>query len=210
MSEYTTINDSDLEAGDPFTATQAQAFNNNVLAIIEQDPTAVTAGKFVPGAWYVEDGAGGSDPLYDFATDGGSATITTPDFEAGYDYRLVGWDFAPAGGAISLTIEIYDDVAAAWSTLVSSGTVASTDYASFDMLAIHPMASRRNHHFLGFLGEDSGSGTNVVSSQLDSLRHISTSARTLGKMRIQSDAGGTNFASGTVYLFKRKWGNGGF
>lgn len=114
MTTYTTIANSEIDADSPLTTTLMQAMRDNPIAIAEgsTDATVVAAG------WHPYDmvnvGDGNDGAIYDSATDGAVATVTTPAFVDGYEYMLV---FETVGGSTSpaaFELSFYLDVVAAY------------------------------------------------------------------------------------------------
>lgn len=90
MATWTTISNAAVAVGGIPSSATVQAFRDNPVAIAE----SASGAPVVASAWHPYDkvtvGDGKTGIIYDFAVDGALATIVTPDFEDGYEYRLIG------------------------------------------------------------------------------------------------------------------------
>lgn len=196
MTEYTTVLQSDLEAGDPWTATQAQAAMFNPLAMAEVDQTVIDAGIVVPGVWYPIEAATPSGIIWDHSVDGTAGTITSPTLETKFEYKMVLENFTLNGvnaqGALEMDVNLSSSGYTSNFELETVPTVGPFD-ATFDAV-IHLSApfrgegifmcnyfSNRAGHLLPTFNS---SGQNILNVRL-----ISTNA---------------SFTGGVVRMYKRR------
>lgn len=105
MTDYTDIEISNLEPGDPLTDDVMQAFRNNLLAFAEQSPTG-DGSPYNAALWHPFDGVrvgdGNDGKIYDHSTDGYVSSISLPTFDSEYAYRIISQGIRPnsnpAGG----------------------------------------------------------------------------------------------------------------
>jgi hypothetical protein len=89
MASYTNIDPNTLLPGEPWTSAKALASFENPQAIAEGAATSpVNAAGWHPYNLLVAGGAQ-TGIIYDFAVNGAVATVTSPDFVNGYEYRFV-------------------------------------------------------------------------------------------------------------------------
>ena len=115
MTAWTTISNALVAVGAKPFATTVQAFRDNALAALEADATAPVNQT----AWHpynkITNGDANTGVIYDFAVNGAVATITSPDWADGYEYRFRLNRLSRDGslGGI-LQIELYRETAATY------------------------------------------------------------------------------------------------
>lgn len=151
MTTWTTIPDTDVDQDSPVTQPLMVALRDNPIATAEGADNA----PVVAAGWHPYDLASVGDPddglIYDYAVDGGVTIIETPDFEAGYDYRISFEDLGRnvAGSSVVLTISFLRD-GVTWVDLGSlNGTTGQTrHWGMFDVRPFPTRPSRLNSiHF---------------------------------------------------------------
>ncbi len=198
MTSYTTITTGEIDQDSPVTQPLMTAMRDNPLAVAESDPTA----PFAAFAWQIEDGAGGTDPIWDHATDGSVATITTPDFESGWEYMLLG-DGLSLDNMGALVYQGYKATPATWSSNITLASIALesggpyTDPVDFLIINTLPMFSRRTHYATGF--------STLVPPATAALAGVisHSTGTTISKLRVTRTGTATVIDAGTVYLLKR-------
>jgi len=89
MTSYNIITDAETDPSAPLTAELAKKWRDNPIAIAEGS----TSAPFVRQGWHPYNGTvvGGANTgrIYNFATDGSITSIETPNFEDGYEYKIV-------------------------------------------------------------------------------------------------------------------------
>lgn len=201
MATWTTIPDSSLEPGKPIRSIDALALRDNPVAIAEG---AVGAPKVIQ--WFPHDyETGGNGVIYSFAIDGAVASVTTPDFVAGWDYLLIAKDINDSTAvATTINIELYPSPvnayqAFSWMPLdVDSSTLNRSDgivYFSVPMesslyKSIETMAAQKV-------------AANVIRSSNRQIKsYAATANQQVLRARVRSSAS-ANINSGTLTLLKR-------
>lgn len=103
MTAYTTITNGEIDQNSPITQPLMTALRDNPTAIAETDTTA----PMNRTAWHIEDGTGGTDPIYDHAVDGDMSNIATPTFDSMWEYMLIGEGLSPTSGTRDLYYKLY-------------------------------------------------------------------------------------------------------
>lgn len=137
MADWVAIQDTAVDPDAPVTSELAYAWRDNVIAVTE----GALGSPYEYAVWRPWDSAvwgdGGTGVIWDFAVHGGSPTIVTPDFEEGWDYRLlvdrIGGPFAPLGGN-PIRIRFYD---ASWGSYINvGGNIVSSAGRGFGFINI--------------------------------------------------------------------------
>ena len=120
MTTFTTITNGEIDADSPVTTTLMQAYRDNIPATAEGAANA----PVVAAGWHPYDmvlvGDGNDGSIYSGST---VSTITTPDFEDGYEYMLV--FKAVIFGAVDLRCQMYKETDAAYTGNTSSANIAN-------------------------------------------------------------------------------------
>ena len=156
--------------------------------------------------WYQVGGEGwmpsvGSDGvLYDSASDGTVASVLTPDFKDGFEYKFMFEDFvAPAN--VGVRAQFFYETAAAWSAAIPvSGNAGSGAIHTIECKAISPRRNRRVHYLdivsFGSVGSapfnGSGSPWGVGTSTADKVL----------RMKLFWQSG--NITSGRIIMLQRR------
>lgn len=202
MTDYTDIANTNLEPGDPITDDVMQALNDNPKAIAEGSATGDGA-PVNQAMWHPYDmvtvGDGNDGLFYDQSVDGTVASVETPDFEDGYEYRVLGdnLDTSNTSGH-SLQVALYKAVDAAYSSATSFITQAgSNTHVSFDVVFNSPRIARLGGAITGWaMTGPSGSIVNVAAGFADG------TSQKVDKGRFSWSAGNIN--SGTLHLYRRR------
>lgn len=204
MTEYVAIPDSDLEVDDGIKSEHALAWNNNLLAVNEMDPTALAAGVAPAGPWLVDDGAGGYGPYYDFDVDGSETNVISPDFGAGYDYRIVGQNMSQDGaGNPPLQASWYLDNAAVYTSALSvTGGVAPTTKVQLDLSIGLPFRTSQAHFYSVLAAARATGDAHINLGQVEANYIGRLTADKISRLKLSFV--GANFGGGKVWLFKRK------
>jgi len=188
MTTWTTISNASVAVGAIPSSTLVTALRDNPSAAQEG---AAGAPVSVYG-WQPVDkvtvGDGKRGLIYDYAVDGSVATITTPNFVDGYEYRMIVVDLG-ATGAVQVGFFLYGETTG-W---VEAKRIANSYSAiqTFDIEIRMPRISQRNHVSL------------ICSQNLTSNGgYLFGSAQKVRNGRIDFATGGTS--QGVVYLFRRR------
>lgn len=203
MATWTTIPDSSLEPGKPIRSIDALALRDNPVAIAEG---ALGAPRVV-NQWFPFDyETSGDGVIYNSATDGSLASITTPDFEAGFDYLLLASNIGD-GTAVATTIQFEPYISPvnafqsfAWMPLdVDSSNRNRSEGSAFIAM---PMLASTSKPFQLLASQKVTATTSSVQS-VDVTRIQAVAAQQILRVRIRSSAS-TNINAGTLTLLKRK------
>lgn len=200
MPTYTEITTGQVDQDSPFTQALATAYKDNVEAYITTDPSA----PFTAFIWQIEDGAEGTDPIYDFSVDGVIATIETPVFVSGWEYMLVGHDLSVNGAATSTNIDLSLFVESSSSYSGSLGifttSTSVSEVFSFQAHLKFPMWEKKIH----FAETLAASHTPTEGTATSNHLFFRTSADTrITKAKINCADALKSFDAGKVYLLKR-------
>lgn len=124
MADWTDPPYTALVAGKAWTDAKAQAAFENAVALAE----GATGAPHIFAAWHPFNGVlvgdAGDGLLWSFARDGGVASITSPDFEDGFEYRLLCHDLGHNQGSNrTLLFEAQRNDTSAWVTFYSNTTL---------------------------------------------------------------------------------------
>jgi hypothetical protein len=191
MATYRAIAASETDADSPVTATLMTALADNPTAIAE----GAANSPVNQWGWHPYDmvnvGDGNDGVFYDHSVDGSVASVETPDFEDGYEYRIIGDNLGR--GAVAVTIELYLATAASYSTLFTSTNTSAFSFG-FDF---ETRAPRLDSNFHIAEGEwVTQNGQQSVAGFV-----YNGTAQKLGKVRIGIASG--NMTSGTMRLYRR-------
>ena len=156
--------------------------------------------------WYQVGGEGwmpsvGSDGvLYDSASDGTVASVLTPDFKDGFEYKLMFEDFvAPAN--VGVRAQFFYEAAAAWSASIPvSGNAGSGAVHTIECKAISPRRQRRVH-YLDIIAFGSVGSTPFNGSGAPWGVGTSTADKVL-RMKLFWQSG--NITSGRIIMLQRR------
>jgi hypothetical protein len=194
MTSYTAITNGEIDQDSPITQPLMTAMRDNPLSMFETDSSAPLAAF----AWQIEDGAGGTDPIYDHSVDGTVTSITTPDFADGWEYMLVGVDISMgSSGASSVNLDFHDSTTGSSHDVGDfTGAVGTGDTCDFEIVIPMPRWSRGAH----------------FASAISCVNHASFTSYALGRAaadfkvdRVTIDPVGTgaDIDAGKVWLLKR-------
>jgi hypothetical protein len=184
MTTWTTL--ATQNPGDRATAAWAQGIMENQIYLHEigWHPYDMTE---------PDDGADGL--LYDFAVTGVVASVETPNFEDGFEYRVMTMGLSHNSGATpALDLAIYGATSGAYGptiNMVSSGIGSSVLVNCYTDLMM-PRATRRYQFAMV-----SSEATTTVLDVADM-----TTSQKIGKAKVQFSAGSID--AGQVYLFRRR------
>lgn len=150
---------------------------------------------------YVDTRGAGWELVSNFYSGATASSVETPNFEDGYEYRIVGNDIR--GGTIQA--EVYWENDAAYSAPVSFGVGGNTLSTSFDLSLPNTRLSRRV--FIGFVDaaaaiiNDPGSIVNSASISIGRPAPNDPGADTALRLRISATT--TSFTTGNMWLLRR-------
>jgi hypothetical protein len=195
MTTYSTISNAAVAVGAIPSSTTVTALRDNPIAIAE----AAAGAPVIFAGWHpvtkVTVGDGVIGKYYDFSVDGAVASITSPDFEDGYEYRII-IDGASHGSGASraFSVGLYEETDAAYETVYTSATIASSQTVFLDMEILMPRLSKATH-IVRVNGRVSGVTINDT--------WLTSGTNKILNVKFNWD-GGITFDAGKVYLFRRR------
>jgi hypothetical protein len=201
MSTWTTISNGAVAVGGIPASSTVTALRDNPIAIAEaaSGSPVVYAGWHPPDKLSVGDGEAGL--IYDGAVNGTQATIETPDFEDGFEYRLVGKDLVRSGSGGSMQVLGYFQTDAAYRLLVQSpsGPSENNNEYGFDIEILMPRVAATAH-----LVRASMHGLNSFSYPQQSSTSASDENPAQKLLRAQVKMSEGNITAGKIWLLRRR------
>lgn len=206
MATWTNLPDSVISHEKPITLQQGRALRDNPLAMAEG-----AAGAPYLRHWRPYDsiavGDGHTGLIYDAAVHGVVASVTSPDFESGWDYRFqfdgVACDDSFEAG---LVIELYGASAAAWSPKRAIGAASSVappmwgTVDLFDPAAIRQLVRIEAAITFNFSNNSWGDWPVAASNH----RYSTGQARSKARFSFQlTSSGADNIGAGKIYMLRR-------
>lgn len=202
MTDYTDLLLANLEPGDPLTDEIVQAFYLNLLAAMEGS----AGGDGAPvnqAMWHPYDmvkvGDGNDGVFYDFAGDGAVASIDTPTFEDGYEYRVVGTSLGSSNGlAATLQVQFYKATDGALTSAQNLGANGgSSNVLAFRFDVERPRQAQFGCYGSGITSNNSSGLPAVITAAVSD-----TTLQKIDYLRFAWSAG--NFNAGTMILYRRR------
>ena len=195
MADWLNITDTQVDPDAPLTSQLAYGWRDNVIAARE----GAVNSPYEASGWHPYDGVtigdGATGIIYDFAVHGAVASVTTPDFEDGYEYRL---DFDGVGpGGTELRVRLYRETSAAWSGIsVITGASSYNITGSLDIR--DPRRSLRACRVdTSFYNAAPGGGSVAASSWVS----LTTAQKVLRAQVYQVST--YNFSAGKIRMMRR-------
>jgi hypothetical protein len=202
MATWTTIPDSSLEPGKPIRSIDALALRDNPVAIAEG---SVGAPRVV-NQWFPYDyETGGDGVIWNQAIDGSVASVTTPDFEVGFDYLLLAKDISDStANASFILFEPYISPALSFQSFnwLTVGNTSDTDRAWGTAMMALPNFSDRVKSF-ELSSQTKTAALSLSTTPVNYSRIMATTNQSVLRARIRSSGGGT-LNGGSILMLKRK------
>jgi len=201
MTDYNVILDAEIDPDAPLTSDLAYRFRNNPIAIAEGDADAPAMAT----GWMNYTGSEALTAIYDFAIDGAIASIETPDFEDGWEYRIFLSDIDTVSGTDIIYLDLYRETTAAY-----ADHIFATDSISSEVTAYYDILMPRRAVLAHFVDIRWTAGTandvdqvgDLARNGLASVRH--STAQKILKARIIPQS--TNLSGGRIFLLRRQVG----
>jgi hypothetical protein len=196
MTTYTTIPNSDIDADSPVTTTLMQAYRDNVAATAEgsTDAPVLSTGWHPYNMVTVGDGN-------DFSVDGAVATITTPDFDDGYEYMLRFVNVGVSATLPTMNCNLYRETDAAYTNLtVSSGLNAALGYDG--LLQIYFPRVIGVYHKADWVFPLHDRSVPTSAAATGPFEVLDATVQPI--LRAQLDLSAGNFDQGNVYMLRRR------
>jgi hypothetical protein len=191
---WTSISNAAVAVGAIPSSSTVTALRDNPAAMAE----TATGAPVVFAGWHPVDkvsvGDGRTGLIYDHAVDGTTATIETPDFEDGYEYRIVVDNVSHNDGANNRGF-LMDLDDGGYTTVIDRGSVSSTSSQNLDIEILMPRLGK-TRSFVRYIYQNSSS-----SAVLDA-GFIATGGAKIIRARIRFTSGSID--SGKIWLFRRR------
>ena len=195
MADWLNITDTQVDPDAPLTSQLAYGWRDNVIAARE----GAVNSPYEASGWHPYDGVtigdGVTGIIYDFAVHGAVTSVTTPDFEDGYEYRL---DFdGVVSAAAELRVRLYRETSAAWSGIAYVITGASGYNLTGSLGIRDPRRSLRVGRVDALFYNASGGGT-VAPAWIDL-----TTAQKVLRAQVYPESP-YNFSAGKIRMMRRR------
>lgn len=197
MTTWTNISNASVAVGGIPSSTTVTALRDNPAALAETSSGA----PVVQAGWHpynkVTIGDGLTGLIYDYATNGTVANVTSPDFTDGYEYRIVAHQLGcdQVGGSVRLGINLYFETDAAYRRVSYGADVTPTASFGCDIDILCPRVSKTVQIVSGVMF-----ASNVVAIGYD-VPYDSTVQKTL---RARVSFSGGNINGGKIWLLRRR------
>jgi hypothetical protein len=145
----------------------------------------------------------GTGLVYDFGVSGAVASVATPDFVDGYEYRLLLDELGPATGTNTLNVELYRETAGTYSVALSVGGGAfnNNQGCAAELFILTPRRVSNQHAavFSGAYGSIAANGSLSDLSARGGVSHATE--QKLLRARFAFASG--NIGRGKIYMQKR-------
>jgi hypothetical protein len=197
MTTYTSISNAAVAVGAIPSSTTVTALRDNPAAIAE----AAAGAPVVFAGWHpvskVSVGDGEDGLIYNHAVDGTIAAIETPNFEDGYEYRLVADKLSHNNGtSTNIVVDFYKETVGLYESSGGTASFTAGGDCCFDMQIYRPRATLLFHFGPAIVT------TNMNAPVFVAFGAYEAPAQKVLKARIRAGAGSID--DGKVWLFRRK------
>lgn len=192
MTTWTDISNAAVAVGGIPSSTTVTALRDNPLALAE----SASGAPIVASSWHpynkVSVGDGKDGVFYDFSLTGAQTTITSPDFDDGYEYRF----FGILSGTFNLYF--YKSSEAAYEITLQSLSNVLGDW--FDFTIPLPRIAREYHYAVGeYMRSGNLSPGTILAKSPNNAASPST-----GKIDRIQFSGGTSAIGNKIWMFRRR------
>lgn len=202
MTTWTTIVNAAVAVGGIPASSTVTAFRDNPIAIAEQS----SGSPVLFAGWQAYDKVSNGDAarglLWDFAVSGTRTSVETPNFEDGWEYRIVAIGISATTSGGQGRVEIYGETSATWDNFLAFGSMAAGDSSSFDAEFLLPRLVKNAHHARSNGGFVTAAGVWTENTVTTVTKYFATAQKVL-KVRVLIGSG-ANLDAGKVYLFRRR------
>lgn len=198
MATWTSISNAAVAVGGIPSSTTVTALRDNPSAIAE----TASGAPVVFAGWHPVDkvtiGDGKTGLIYDSAVTGIVASVVTPDFVDGYEYRVVAHNMQQTGGGtIRLDLDAYFETDAAYRRLAYTPDAGSTgNQFGYDLVILTPRIEKRTHIVSGNAYVNGSVGIGYDTTSYDA------TLQKILRARIKFTSGSID--TGKIYLFRRR------
>jgi hypothetical protein len=200
MSTWTTISNAAVAVGGIPASSTVTALRDNPIAIAK----AASGSPAVFAGWHPVDkdtvGDAEDGLIYNSAVDGALASVETPEFDDGYEYRIIAKDITSSANS-TLRLGLYQATSASWINTDLSGSIFLGDQFTCDIDILMPRMSAVFHLFRAITVRLGGDDSVVLSAVVNGYADFITSQK-VGKARIIFSAGNVN--GGKIWLLRRR------
>ncbi len=203
MTTWTTIVNAAVAVGGIPASTTVTAFRDNPIAIAEQS----SGSPVLFAGWQAYDKVANGDAarglLWDFAVSGTRTSVETPNFEDGWEYRIIAIGLSASAGGGGGRVDIYGETSASWGIISSFGLMSTGDFSSFDVELLLPRLVKNAHH----ARNNGGYYVTSTSTWNETTEPTSTNYYTTAQkiLKARAQVGNTqSLDAGKVYLFRRR------
>lgn len=198
MTTWTSISNAAVAVGGIPSSSTVTALRDNPAAMAE----TATGAPVVFAGWHPVDkvsiGDGKTGLIYDHAVTGTVSSVVTPDFEDGYEYRVVGVDlFCDSASDVRLNAEAQFAIVGYRRLRFSVDGNGNSFYWGCDLEIVTPRLSKTTHFAYGFLSRNGS----ITSEGIDSNSYGGTQQKLL-RARLRFTSG--SVSGGKVYCFRRR------
>jgi hypothetical protein len=191
---WTTISNAAVAVGAIPSSSTVTALRDNPVAVAD----ASSGAPVVFAGWHPYDkvsvGDGKDGLIYDFAVDGVVASVITPDFVDGYEYRIVGVNTSSSNSSVQLIFDLYKETSAVYVAAFTS--TQTTGFWSFDWDILMPRISASSH-----LGRIVIQQNTVLDAASVTASYNATVQKAL-RARLIFNLG--SFDAGKIWMFRRR------
>lgn len=203
MTTWTTISNPAVAVGAIPASTTVTALRDNPISIAEQS----SGSPIIFSGWQAYDKVSNGDAarglLWDFAVSGTRTSVETPNFEDGWEYRLVAIGLSASAGGGGGIAQIYGETSASWESFINFGNMTTGDFSSFDIEFLLPRLVKNAHHARGnggFVTTSTGAWTETTIPTVT--KYFATAQKVL---KVRAQVGPLqSLDAGKVYLFRRR------
>jgi hypothetical protein len=138
MTTWTTISNPSVAVGGLPSSVTVTALRDNPVAIAEQ----ASGAPVIFAGWHPYDkvsvGDGKTGIIYDFAVNGVQANVVTPDFEDGYEYRIVCRDLSHNATTPSFRVEFANSDGTYVDNIQTSSGISNSTPVCLDVITLAP------------------------------------------------------------------------
>lgn len=197
---WTTISNAAVAVGAIPSSSTVTALRDNPVAVAE----SANGAPVVFAGWHPVDkvtvGDGKDGLIYDYAVNGTVASVVTPDFADGYEYRIIAHDLRPTTSVVvRLNLNAYFETTGTYRRLYFSpeGGGGGAANHGFDLTLPTPRLSTKTHLALGVAYQDG----EISSNGHDTTSYTSTAQKLL---RGQINFTFASIQAGKIWMFRRR------
>lgn len=198
MTSWTSISNAAVAVGGIPASSTVTALRDNPAALAE----GASGAPVMVSGWHPVDkvtiGDGKTGRIYDFATNGVVASVVTPDFEDGYEYRVLALSLSHnSGTSQTLRLEVLYETETVYWTAVTLASMSGSATASLDAEILMPRLAKPDH-FMRYVARTGTASLDATTAALSQ----NEDAQKILRARLIFSAGSID--AGQVYLFRRR------